>query len=380
MRIAVLAATAALLVSSAAALAATGPFQRSRTPEATQPHPAAPPGATQRRPAEPTEGTWTLQAREDGTMQMGLHFGTSNWGRPIDRADLVGLTDAQVAAAVSTPVAFRIDREAGVFDLEGAFHEGRGAGHFRFTPNRAFPSVLRGMGVRDADRIEDGELMVLALGGASSATLRELAGVDVRPRTVEEVVQLALFDITPAYVREVRGLFGGAGTEGVEEIVEMRIHDVSAALVRELAEMGFRGLSRDEVMQMGIHGVDADHVNAFRALGFDLTAEQAVELKIHGVTPEYVREMRAAGFTDLSADALSEMHVHGVTAAYVQSLADAGYRGLDRDLLMQMGIHGVTPEFIREVRAAGFTDLSPEALVEMRIHGIGAEYGRRTRG
>lgn len=369
MRIAALAAAAVLLLSSAAALrAAAGTFPRPRTPEMTM----------LPRPAEPMEGTWTLEVRHDGPAQIALRFGTSSWGRPIPRAELVGLTDAQVNATVSTPVAFRIEREAGRFDFEGALREGRGGGHFRFHPDRAFASTLRALGVRDAEAVEDRELMVMALGGASSANLRGLGELGVRAATVEDVVQLSLFDVTPAYVREVRGLWS-EGTESVEGLVEMRIHQVSAAFVRELEGMGFRGLSREEVMQMGIHGVDAAHVRAFRELGFELTARQAVELRIHGVTPEYVREMRAAGFGDLSPDALSQMRIHRVTPAYIQSLAEAGYRGLDRAQLMQMGIHGVTLEFIRQVREAGFRDLSPEALVQMRIHGIGAEYGRGAR-
>ena len=276
MRIAVLAAAAVLLLSTAAAVrGAAGTLHRPQAPEMK----------TFRRPAEPTEGTWTMELRDDGRMQLALRFGTSSWGHPVDRAELAGLADAQVNAPVSTPVAFRIDREAGRFDLEGAFREGRGSGHVRFHPDRAFAATLREMGVRDGEAAEDRDLMMMALGGTSRATLRELAGLGVRPETVEEVVELGLFDITPAYVREVRGLWP-EGTERVEALVEMRIHRVSAAFVRELEGVGFRGLSREEVMRMGIHGV----------------------------TPEYVREMREAGFRDLTPEALVRMRIHGIGA------------------------------------------------------------------
>ncbi|HEX6037032.1 MAG TPA: hypothetical protein VFZ20_03305, partial [Longimicrobium sp.] len=184
MRLAVLAAAAVLLLSSAVALRAAAGIRTHAEPRRASP-------MTTPRTAEPTEGTWTLEVR-DGAMHITLLYGTGTWGRPIDRAALVGLTDAQVNAAVSTPVAFRIEREAGDFDLEGAFREGRGAGHFRFHPDRGFVSTLRGLGVRDADGVEDRELMVMALGNATGAALRELAGLGVRPETTEDVIQLAV--------------------------------------------------------------------------------------------------------------------------------------------------------------------------------------------
>ena len=46
--------------------------------------------------AAEVEGTWTITPREDGRLQLNLHYETSNWGRGIDRADLQGLSDAAV--------------------------------------------------------------------------------------------------------------------------------------------------------------------------------------------------------------------------------------------------------------------------------------------
>lgn len=330
--------------------------------------------------ADTTEGTWTLSPSGRGGLQMNLHFGPAQqWGRSIDRADLVGLTDAQMDATVSTPVSFRIQREAGVFEMEGAFREGRGAGHFRFQPDRGFASTLRSLGVEGTDEITDRELMILALGDASSAAVREYRALGLAPLDVEGVIQLSIHQVTPEYVREMRAL-GLTGASTVDDVVQLRIHRVSTDYVRELASLGYRDLSRDQLLEMGIHGVDAEHVRAIQGLGFETpTPRQLVDTRIHGVTPEYVRSMREAGFRDLSPEALVDMRIHRVTPEFIRALADAGYRELSRDQLMQMGIHGVTPGFIREVREAGFRDLSPEALVQMKIHGIGAEYGRAGR-
>lgn len=359
--------TAALLLTATAVIAAAASTPKRDT------------RMTPRAAADTTEGTWTLTRNEDGRMQLNLQFGTSSWGRPLERAELRGLTDEQIAATASTPVAFRIEREAGVFEMEGAFREGRGAGHFRFQPNRQFASALRDAGVRGTDRITDRELMVLALGDATSAEVREFIAMGMQLE-VQEVIELTLHRVTPEYARQMRSL-GISGTNTARDLVQLRIHRVTVDYVREMEEMGYRGLSRDELLQMGIHGVSAEQVREMRALGFtELTPRQLVELRIHRVTPEYVRSLRDAGFTDLPADALVQLRVHRVTPEFVRELAAAGYPDLTRQQIMQMGIHRVTPEFIREVRAAGYADVSPETLVQLKIHGIGSPHVRAGRG
>ena len=362
-------------------------------------------------PADSTEGTWTIDARHDGEERVQLNLMTENsvWGNNIARADLAGLSADALTAAASTPVSFRIDREPGVFQMEGTFREGRGSGHFRFRPNRQFPSTLRSLGVEGTDDVTDRELMHLALAGASAEGVRRLSGLGLGTFDMEDVMKLSIFDITPEYVREMRAL-GIAGANTVENVVEMRIHRLTPAFVREMESLGFRDLDREALLRMSIHGVSARQAREMAAVGFtNLSADDLVGLRIHAITPEYVRGLRAAGFEALSADDVTQMKIHRVTPELVRDLAALGFRGLDRHDLMQMGIHGVTPErireyralgfedatadelvrmrihgvtpqFIREVREAGFRDTTPDALVRMKIHGIGPEYVRRGRG
>jgi hypothetical protein len=332
-----------------------------------------------RSDAAAVEGTWTITPREDGRLQLNLHYETSNWGRGIDRADLRGLSDAAVNATTSTPVAFRIEREAGVFDMEGAFREGRGAGHFRFAANREFAATLRLLGVEGADGATDRDLMNLAMADASAANVRALMALDLGSVDLKELVELSIFNVTPEYVREMRSL-GIDGTNSVRGMVELRIHHISTAYVRELESIGYRDLTRRQLLDMGIHGVTVERVRELRALGYEnLTARQLVDMRIHGVTPEYIRQVREAGFRDLTPESLVDFRIHNVTPEFVRALEALGYRDLSRRQLLDMGTHGVTPEFIREVRAAGFENLSPETLVRMKIHGIGSDYVRTRR-
>ncbi|HZG43387.1 MAG TPA: hypothetical protein VEY93_10525, partial [Longimicrobium sp.] len=211
--------------------------------------------------ADSTEGTWVIDARHGGPdrLQLNLMTGGSVWGHSMDRVDLAGLSAGALTAAASTPVSFRIDREPGVFEMEGAFREGRGSGHFRFRPNRQFPSTLRSLGVARTDQVTDRQLMHLALAGASAEGVRRLSGLGLGTMDVEGVLKLFIFEVTPEYVREMRAL-GIAGASTVENVVEMRIHELTPAFVREMESLGFRDLDREALLRMSIHGVSAQQV------------------------------------------------------------------------------------------------------------------------
>lgn len=301
MRTAVRITVAALLFTTAAAAAAATTTQ---APRATT--------MTHRTHADTTEGTWTLARSDEGRMQLNLQLGGSSWGRPVDRAELAGLTDAQIDAAASTPVAFRLVRESGTFEMEGTLRDGRGSGRVHFRPDRSFASALRGAGVADAERLGDRELMVLALTDASSAGVRELAALGVPPRNVAELMTLSTHQVTPEYVRAMRER-GLTGANTVDDVVRLRIHRVTVEYIREMESLGYGDLSRDELLQLSVHGVDAGLVRELRALGLEgLTPRQLVDLRIHGVTPAFIRQAREAGARDLSPEALVQMRIHGV--------------------------------------------------------------------
>jgi len=272
--------------------------------------------------AQSPEGTWTATLQDRATLHLSIVWQpTSQWGQTIPLAELPGLSEREIAAAASTPVAFRLEREAGSFALEGAFQGGRGAGHFRFQPDRGFASTLRSLGVRGAEDLDDRQLMRLALARVTSASVREFAELDYRGLTVRDLERMAIHGVSPEFVREL----DAAGHSGLD--------------IRELTRF-----------------------------------------RIHGVTPSFIREMRALGYTTLPPRDLVRFRIHGVTADFVRELDALGYGGLGERELVRFRIHGVTPAFIREMREVGLDDLSPETLVRMRIHGIDRELARSRRG
>ncbi|HWH18243.1 MAG TPA: M56 family metallopeptidase [Allosphingosinicella sp.] len=149
----------------------------------------------------------------------------------------------------------------------------------------------------------------------------------------------------------------------------------------KLAQSG-RLLSPDMLVQMKIHGVTPEYVQALAAISpryANLTPDQLVGFRIHGVTAAFIRELAELGYRELSHDQLTSMAIHGVRPSFIREMAALGYRGLSADQLTSMRIHGVSPSYVREFRDAGYRDLSASELINMRIHGVRMERPQRNR-
>lgn len=95
-------------------------------------------------------GDWKADTKSDKPDKINISFErrTSNGGRnqngsTYDFSDLQGLTREQTQ---NGNVSFRIAREAGTIECQGAFTNGRGSGTFQFTPNQAFIDSMRSRG------------------------------------------------------------------------------------------------------------------------------------------------------------------------------------------------------------------------------------------
>src|SRR5687767_519026 len=87
-------------------------------------------------------GTWTATSnREVGKVILSIHAEpNSQWGRSYAFNELQGLGGAD------GPAQFSLAREAGTVAFEGSFREGKGAGHFTFTPAPDFAEQMARLG------------------------------------------------------------------------------------------------------------------------------------------------------------------------------------------------------------------------------------------
>jgi hypothetical protein len=301
--------------------------------------------------AAPIDGAWTasLDEKRPGKMYFSITRGRSHQnGSTMRVTDFTGLTDAQIRATTMTPVRFELRREAGTAVYEGTFRNGKGAGQFDFTPNRAYIDAVRALGIEFTLDKKRGKI-----------------GDD------EALFSLALHDVSTAYIKS---MMAEGYKVSLEKYLSMRIFDVTPEYVREMRSLGFKDIDTEDLLSTRIHGVTPQYVREMRAAGWNVSLDELVSTRIHRATPEFAAEMKKLGYGNLDLDKLVAFRIHGVTADFIEELRTLGYRNVDADDLVSMRIHRVTPEYIRELEQAGYVKVPVDKLISMRIHRIDAKY------
>ncbi len=247
-----------------------------------------------------------------------------------------GLTREQVFTARSD-VRFRLVREAGTFEFEGMFREGKGAGQWTLTPNPGFISMMRARGYDNL--------------------------------SADDLFSSALFDINQKAIEDLKA--AGFDRLSFKELVEARIFKVTGEYIREMKSAGFENLTLKELVEARIFKIDSQFVREVQAMGFERQPlKQLVELRIFKITPEFIREMREMGFENLSLKQLVEMRIFKITPEFVNGVKAEGFTSISPQEAVELKIHRVDADFIRRVKAKGFTDVTLKQLVNLRIHGI----------
>lgn len=229
----------------------------------------------------PTAGRWTLASasRDTFTLELLWDDGT-NWPtRAVAFAELRGAAPRDIAASEVTPVQFRVERDAGDFEFDGAFYRGRGTGTFRYRPDRRFVDTLRALGVSALGDVTDHELKNLAYGDVDATAVREFQALGFASLTKRDLLDLAVRQVTPEYAGALREL-GVPEASTVAGVVELRFLGVPVSYVRALADAGVRGVPARQLVAMRRNAVTADFVRRVRDAGArDLSPESLIELR-----------------------------------------------------------------------------------------------------
>ena len=250
--------------------------RRDETPSATEPPPREAAGES----STPLAGDWAITNVAGPRLQIDIEWdGHNQWKRFIGETDLADLPLTVVGAASTTDSRFRFDQDAGVFHFEGTFLAGRGRGRFRFEPNRSFAATLRSLGVQNTDEITDHDLKNMAFFGISAAVVREITALGVTPLTRRDVVDMAIREVTPDFVRAMRAaeVTDAATAEG---IVELKFRSVSPLYVTELATLGYKRLSGEQINDLARAAVSPEFIRRMQAEGHrNATPEMLIELR-----------------------------------------------------------------------------------------------------
>ncbi len=123
------------------------------------------------------------------------------------------------------------------------------SGRFRFAPNPAFGETLRQLGVRDAEEVTTHDLKNLAFYGMSAERVREFLSLTHGRLTKEELLGLAIREVTPAYARTMQDL-GVKDADNATALAELRFLGITTEFVRALRDAGERDLTASRVIQL----------------------------------------------------------------------------------------------------------------------------------
>ena len=311
-------------------------------------------------------GNWYATLETDGTLdiQLNENHRHNNFGFSVAPADLSGIDAQQIASKQAANVTFQLRRAAGTIDFRGAFAEGSGSGFYTFTPNDAFIRDMQSLGYRD---FSTDELFVFTTTNLTADSVRELRSLNLPPAR-DDLEEVAIFKLTPAYVREIRA--EGYPSVSLHDLVQLRVGKIDGPRIREYRSLGFKDLSAGDVAELGIMKVTPEYAREIAAVGYpNLSSSDLTELRVGRVTAATIREYRALGYTNVSASKLAEAGIQKVTPDYIRALAKLGYRDLSLDKLIEMKIFKVTPEFIESLREAGYENVPVDKMIQMRMSG-----------
>jgi hypothetical protein len=306
------------------------------------------------RTAPPADWTRSGNANSDWNMGQSL---------PID--DLQGLANSDAFTMAS--VKFDLRREAGSMAFEGSFRDGRGAGLFTFAPRDAYPGEMRALGY--AEDLPLWRRFQLALYDVGPRYIRDLKSEGYDTLTLDVIQRARTHGVTIDYIKDIKGQ--GFNVATIEELVRTRDHGVTQPFVEAMKKAGFTGATLEDLVRARDHGLKPDYVADIRRLGLGVTTlEQFVRLRDHGVTVDYVKALESQGFKNVPVEDIVRTRDHGVSAEFVADMKDIGLKDLTLPQLVRLRDHGITPGFVSHARARGYKTTDPEELVRLKNGGL----------
>ena len=251
----------------------------------------------------PITGEWKADAAKGNAEKIHVSFSRSNGdsrknvhGSAFSYEDLQGLTREQTQ---NGSVSFRLVREAGTIECEGAFDNGKGSGTFRFTPNAGYLDAMRSRGFDFAKfsskghgTVED-RLFAAATINVTTKLADDLLSADFGPLDVDDLFKAAIFKVDSRYMSEMKAT--GFPNLKMEDLVKARIFKIDADYVRQIKDMGFGVENFENLVKYRIFKVTPEFLNEIRAEGLtNIDPEDVVKMRIFNIDAAYVREARAA--------------------------------------------------------------------------------------
>lgn len=264
-------------------------------------------------------GTWEASIKEKSPDKIQLSLerktdhGKNQNSNSYSLSELQGLSREQVS---NGRVSFRLVRDAGTIECEGAFVNGRGSGTFKFVPNRGYIDAMRSRGF-DIDKGWKDD--------------------DDDNSTVEErLMSAAMLNVTVALADDLRS--ANFSNLDFGDLFKAAIFKIDGKFMSEMKSTGFPNLGMEELVKARIFKIDADFVRKIKDMGFGTNDfENLVKYSIFKVTPEFLADLKAEGLTNLKSEDVVKARIFKIDAEFIRK-AKAEVPDATMEQLVQMKI------------------------------------------
>jgi hypothetical protein len=263
---------------------------------------------------------WAIDFRQEtATIHMmlgvdaGREYGRNEKYFQIANDQLPGLTQAQIMSSGST-VSFQLKRAGGTFSCTGRFKNGNGAGKFEFSPDPSFAAQMSAQGY---DNLSAETQLVMAIYDITPAFVSELRRAGYNQLTLDQLIKLGMERAEP-----------NAGAGHVNRAPAPQPQPLFVAtggaannLLNELEAMGYARPSAHQLAAMNTQGVTVNFVKAIDAyFSTHPTIDQLIGMRTQGVTADYINGLASLGYTNLSGKQIVCLKARGITLDFIQSV------------------------------------------------------------
>ena len=202
----------------------------------------------------------------------GRHCGSNFDSQSMSRFTGVSLTDLTHDGAHLTAM---LKAEAGTFTCTGTVHDTALYGDALFTPDPAFVDRMGKLGFTGYD---SQKLQAYALLDVTSDFARSLQQANIKQVTTDNLIALRIFKIDPAYAQSFVSM--GYEQPDADKLIALKVQGVNAEEVQQIRDLGFKP-TLDELIQIRIFHITPEFVHHMQGRGLkDLTIAKLVQIKI----------------------------------------------------------------------------------------------------
>ena len=165
--------------------------------------------------------------------------------------------------------------EAGTFTCTGTVHDGELAGRSVFTPDQAFVDKMGRLGFSGYD---SEKLLAYAFMDVSSGWVQSMQQIGVKGMTVDNLIALRIFNVSPEYVHSLTSM--GYEMPDADKLIALKVQGVNAEEVRQIRALGYQP-TLDELIQIRIFKITPEFIRRMQDRGLkNLTIGKLVQIRI----------------------------------------------------------------------------------------------------